>query len=141
RPKVRQGWMYPGNLAAQVARGFCHGRPPVVWDVQHSVYSLAAEKPMTAAAIRLGALVSSRVAAIVYPSAASAEQHEALGYDPRRTRLIPNGFDTDLFRPSIADRGAFRARLGLATDDPVIGLVARYHPMKDHGTFLRAAAL
>jgi glycosyltransferase involved in cell wall biosynthesis len=33
-----------------------------------------------------------------------------------------------------------RARLGLPTDARVIGLVARLHPMKDHETFLRAAA-
>lgn len=141
RPEVVQGWMYHGNLAALLARRFCPGRLPVVWDVQHSVYSLGAEKLMTAAAIRLGALLSSRAAAIVYPSAASARQHEVLGYERRLTRLIPNGFDTDRFRPSGTSHDAFRAQLGLATDDPVIGLVARYHPMKDHGTFLRAAAL
>jgi glycosyltransferase involved in cell wall biosynthesis len=30
--------------------------------------------------------------------------------------------------------------LGIRTDDPVIGLVARYHQMKDHITFLQASA-
>ena len=30
--------------------------------------------------------------------------------------------------------------LGLREDAPLIGLVARYHPMKDHAGFLRAAA-
>ena len=46
------------------------------------------------------------------------------------------------FRP--AERGyipRLRRELGLPAELSLIGLIARYDPMKDHGTFLRAAGL
>lgn len=56
--------------------------------------------------------------------------------------VIPNGIDTDLFQPLAPDaRAAVRAELGVSPDAPLIGLIARFHPQKDHATFLQAAAL
>lgn len=140
RPALLQGWMYHGNLAALAARRWVGGRVPLVWNVRHSVYSLAAEKPMTAHLIRLGAALSRRPDRIVYNSRLAATQHEALGYDPSRTIVIPNGFDTERFAPGAQHRSPVRAELGLPPETPLIGLVGRYHPMKDHVTFLRAVA-
>ena len=54
--------------------------------------------------------------------------------------MIPNGFDTDAFRPDPAARLSVRRELGVDPDAPLIGLVARYDPLKDHANFLRAAA-
>jgi glycosyltransferase involved in cell wall biosynthesis len=48
--------------------------------------------------------------------------------------------DLERFRPRREDRAMLRARLGIPADAAVIGLVARYHPMKDIETFLRAAS-
>jgi len=38
-------------------------------------------------------------------------------------------------------RSSVRAELGLDVGTPLIGLVARYHPMKDHANFLTATSL
>ncbi len=141
RPALLQGWMYHGNLAALAARRWLGGGLPLVWNVRHSVYSLAAEKPMTARLIRLGARLSRRADRIIYNSRLAARQHEAIGYDASRTIVIPNGFDTARFAPCAHHRSPVRAELGLPPDAPLIGLIGRYHPMKDHATFLRAVAL
>ena len=135
-----QGWMYHGNLAALAARGWLPGRVPLVWNIRHSVYSLAAEKSLTALLIRLGAVLSHLPDRIIYNSRLAASQHEALGYAADRTVLIPNGFDTDRFAPGNHHRAAVRAELGLTQDTPLVGLVGRYHPMKGHANFLRAVA-
>lgn len=140
RPGILQGWMYHGNLAALAARRWLGGGVPLLWNIRHSVYALAAEKPMTAHLIRLGARLSRRVDRIIYNSRLAATQHEMLGYDPSRTVVIPNGFDTERFAPGAHHRTPIRAELGLAPDTPLIGLVGRYHPMKDHATFLQAVA-
>lgn len=140
RPGLLQGWMYHGNLAALAARRWLGGGIPLVWNIRHSVYALAAEKPMTAHLIHLGARLSRRVDRIIYNSRLAATQHEMLGYDRSRTTVIPNGFDTARFAPAPQHRTPIRGELGLAPDTPLIGLVGRYHPMKDHATFLRAVA-
>ena len=90
--------------------------------------------------IRTGALLSRLPAAIIYNSETSALQHEQLGYDPRRRRVIPNGFDCALFAPDAQARARMRTQLGLRDSDVVIGLVTRFHPMKDHLSFVAAAS-
>jgi glycosyltransferase involved in cell wall biosynthesis len=55
--------------------------------------------------------------------------------------VIPNGFDTDQFQPNGELRAAARRNWRCDEGDLVVGLVARFHPLKDHETFLRAAGL
>ena len=68
-------------------------------------------------------------------------EHEAAGYRARRWEVLPNGFDLDVFRPDPAARAQVRADLGVVEGAPVVGMVARLDPAKDHATFVRAAAL
>jgi glycosyltransferase involved in cell wall biosynthesis len=55
--------------------------------------------------------------------------------------VIPNGFDLRLFASSAAARTALRARWQAVPAELLVGMVARVDPMKDHATFIRAAAL
>jgi glycosyltransferase involved in cell wall biosynthesis len=140
-PDLIQGWMYHGSLAAQLAAYFSPRQASTVWGIRRSLYSLHHEKRMTALAIRVCGLMSKRPDRIVYNSRVSAQQHEGLGYCPEKTLLIPNGFDTDVFAPSAEARAAVRSELGVSMSTPLVGHFARYHPAKDHQTFLNAAAL
>jgi glycosyltransferase involved in cell wall biosynthesis len=54
--------------------------------------------------------------------------------------VIPNGFDLHEFRPDSAARLSLRGELKIAEDAVVIGMAARFHPQKDHHTFIQAAA-
>src|SRR5688572_6393046 len=54
--------------------------------------------------------------------------------------VIPNGFDTDVFRPDPTERARIRREWGIG-DEVLIGVIARLHPQKDHATFLAAMAL
>jgi glycosyltransferase involved in cell wall biosynthesis len=139
RPVVLQGWMYHGNLAALFAAWCLNKRVPVVWGIRQSLYDLAREKPNTQRVIRLGARWSSRAAAIVYNAHLARTQHEAIGFAVERGRVIGNGFDGQAWQPDEEDRRSVRAKLGIAPDAPLIGLIARYHPMKGHEVFLDAA--
>jgi glycosyltransferase involved in cell wall biosynthesis len=87
------------------------------------------------------ALASRYPAAVIYNSQAGQRAHERLGYAPRRWAVIPNGFDTDVFRPCAPARGSLRLELGLPDEVQLVGLLARFHPMKDHATFLQAAKI
>ena len=130
--------MYHANLASTLA-GLTRCRLPVVWNVRHSVDRLEDEKTRTRGVIKAGALISRQANRIVYNSHLSARQHEQLGYRQSRTVVIPNGFDIGSFRPSTERRRHLRDRLGISDETFAVGLVARYHPMKDHRNFLDAA--
>jgi glycosyltransferase involved in cell wall biosynthesis len=78
---------------------------------------------------------------IICNSQAGARHVSANGYPSGKVVVIPNGFDTERFRPDAAARARLRAEWGIAPDQPVLGLVARLDPMKDHATFTAAARL
>jgi glycosyltransferase involved in cell wall biosynthesis len=141
KPDLIQGWMYHGNLAAQLAAGLIPRCPPVVWSIRGTHTDLLREKRLTALTIWLGARLSAFPAAIIYNSRVSAEEHERrLKYRREHELIIPNGFDTVAFQPSSDARTRLRAELGVPAEALLIGLVARFHPVKDHATFFEALA-
>jgi len=148
-PQLIQGWMYHGNLMASMGalalrksarRNVTGQKPPVLWNIRQTIYDLRRERWLTAKLIREGARLSSGPAAIIYNSQTSASQHEELGYRAEKRVVIPNGFDCQVLRPDEAARKAVRDELGITDDTVLVGLVARYHPMKDHVAFIKAAA-
>lgn len=140
-PDLIQGWMYHGNVAAQLSSILSIQRIPVLWDIQNSISSLSYEKRMTVAVIRLSAYISKLARKIIFVSKVSQRQHEALGFDIQEACVIPNGIDTGMFIPSCESGLSVRAELGLPEEAILIGLIARFHPQKDHKSFLEAAAL
>jgi glycosyltransferase involved in cell wall biosynthesis len=53
--------------------------------------------------------------------------------------VIPNGFDLARFQPDALRRSAVRAELGVGDDVPLVGLIGRFDPQKNHAGFFEAA--
>jgi glycosyltransferase involved in cell wall biosynthesis len=138
-PKLVQGWMYHGNLAALLAKWVLPNYVPLLWNIRHTPDDLKKEKRTTARIIRLGARLSSHPDRIIYNSKVSEQKHELLGYDNKNKSIIPNGFNCEQFKPFDNAKSKLRHSLGLKKDTLLIGLVARYHIMKDHVGFLHSA--
>ena len=140
-PDLLQGWMYHGNMAASLSIFFTKKKTPVLWNIRHTPYELADENRLIRSLISLGARFSTSPQKIIYNSLTSARRHEQMGYDHLRTVIIPNGFDTQTFKPDPEARHGLRESLCFDDQTPLIGMVARFHPMKDHAIFLQAAAI
>jgi glycosyltransferase involved in cell wall biosynthesis len=141
QPDIIQGWMYHGNMAATVAKYLQRPARPVMWGIRYCPGTLEDDKPTTRLVIRLGWPLSRLPAAIVYCARESARQHERLGYRAEKSVVIPNGFDTDAFKPDATAKARLAGEIGVSCDTPIVGLVARFHPNKDIGNIIRAAAL
>lgn len=142
RPDVIQGWMYHGNVAALLSRMFVPGSPKIIWGVRANLQSLSTDRPLTRLTIRIGALLSGLVDLIIYVSRGAEELHTRLGYCGRRVLVIPNGFDVKRFTPpSAVERMRSRVTLGFEPTRILCVHIARFHPVKDHVTFLNAAAI
>ncbi len=141
KPDLILSWMYHSCLAAQLGNFFLRRRVPVLWSIHYSITSLASEKKLTALVIRVCARLSKLPAQTIFVSKASQAHHESLAYCLDKSCVIPNGIDVSEFVPSVESRRSIRSELGLPDDVLLIGMMGRYHPMKDHENFLRAAAL
>jgi glycosyltransferase involved in cell wall biosynthesis len=139
RPRLIQGWMVHGNVAAAIVGWVL--RLPVIWGVRHSQLLTGTEKLSTRLLEGLMARLSTIPVQIVYNSEQGRLSHQRLGYDTTRSVVVPNGFDLMEFAVDQDARHSFRTKYGIGPDGIAIGMVARYHPMKDHATFIAAAAI
>ena len=140
-PDLIQTWMYHsdlvGGLAARLAGGI-----PVVWGIRQSNLDPEASSRLTFLTMKTCALLSRWLPdRIICCSEASRQVHTALGYAAEKMVVIPNGFDLETCRPDSVARESVRKELQIPEDAPVIGLVGRFHPQKDHRTFVQAARL
>jgi glycosyltransferase involved in cell wall biosynthesis len=76
---------------------------------------------------------------IVSCSDAGVTVHASAGYSRGKFQVIYNGTDLSQFKPDTSNRAAVRQELGVSARTPLIGMIARFHPQKDHATFFAAA--
>jgi glycosyltransferase involved in cell wall biosynthesis len=78
---------------------------------------------------------------VIVNSHAGLNYAVAHGFPESKMVVISNGIDTEYFRPDKVSGVRVRKAWGVGKDEQLIGLVGRIDPMKDHVTFLKAAAL
>ena len=137
-PTIVQSWLYHADLLSTLAVKFS-GSPILLWNVRCSDMDLKRYSLLSRWVRWVLARWSAAPAAVIVNSEAGKQQHERLGYRPRRWDVIPNGFDTERFRPDTSIRLPLRQEWKVPPDAVVVALVARVDPMKDHATFLNAA--
>lgn len=132
-------WMYHadllGGLAARLA-----GVPAVIWGVRSADFLQADTSQLTKAVLFCCAKLSARVPdCVLYNSHKGMAHHKELGYRELRSMVIPNGVDLEKFSPSKQDRHDVRRELGIPSNTFLIGLIARFDPLKNHEGFINAA--
>lgn len=135
RPDVIQTWMphadFFGTLLAALSRV-----RKIYWGVRNGTYNEVHSPLGTRLIVRLLAFLSWFAPdAIVSCSEAAVASHVALGYNPGKFVVIPNGVDTRAFGPrkkndALAPTSVF-----------LIGMFARFHPQKDHYSFLKSISV
>lgn len=139
RPTVLHSYLPNPNVFAALLRPL-FPRLLLVWGIRVSHMDLSRYDWTARLSYRIADLLAGAADVIVVNSRAGAAHQRARGLPFARMYVVPNGVDVMRFRPDQAARAAIRRELGFSDTDPVIGIVARIDPMKDHDTFLAAAA-
>jgi glycosyltransferase involved in cell wall biosynthesis len=126
----------PNVLAALMPRGT--NAPRLAWGLRASDMDYAKYDWTHALLGRAEAALSRRADLIIANSEAGRAAAIARGFSSKRLAVIPNGIDTERFHPTA--EAELRAQWLRGGTGPLIGIVARLDPMKDHLTFLQAAA-
>jgi glycosyltransferase involved in cell wall biosynthesis len=141
KPNIVHTWMYHADLLGALAARFA-GVKKIAWCIRNSNLDKDKTKLSTRLVVKICAFLSKRLpSAIVSCSQAARAIHEDLGYDRAKMREIPNGFDLDAFKIDPDARAKIRAELGVNDKTPLIGLIARFDPQKNHLGFIEAAGM
>jgi glycosyltransferase involved in cell wall biosynthesis len=134
-----QCWMYHADLVGGIAARWAG--VPVLWGIRQSNFDGSASKQSTMRVMRWCARLSNSIPTrIISCSETGRTVHEQQAYASTKMVVIPNGFQTDVFRCDGISREQVRGELGIPVAAPVVGIVGRYDPQKDYHTFIKAAA-
>ena len=153
RPRILQTWLYHADLL-----GLIFGKlaciKSICWNIRCSYHDLKKYRSSTKWTIKMCSIFSPVPDVIICNSYRGRKFHVGLGYRAKRWSVIPNGFDLNKFKPDQIARTKLLHELGLThclnkgndkgnngnrNPPMLIGLIARYDPMKDHSTFIKSA--
>ncbi len=140
RPGVIHGYLDIPNLLALLAKPFPRG-PSIIWGARASKRDLSHYDWLRRLGYELERRLSRFADRIIVNSEAGRAHLVKRGFPAERLVVVQNGIDTDYFRPDREAGAEVRREWGVAPDEILIGVVGRLDPVKDHRTFLRAAAL
>ena len=138
-PDIFQGWMYHANFIMTLFH-FFFPKVKIFWGIRQTLYDITKEKINTRIIIYLSKLIMYRVKKIFFNSSISMSQHTKYGFDKEKSVFIPNGFEINFYdAASISNiRKKIRNSFKLKDNEILIGLVARFHPMKGHSVFIKS---
>jgi glycosyltransferase involved in cell wall biosynthesis len=138
RPAVVHGWMYTQNVIATIGKIF-NPKVKLFWCIRSSNLSGMLDW-LENSTVWVQNRISGLADCVIVNSQAGLEHAVSDGIPREKLRFIPNGIDTDLFYPDLAERQRVRAEWGVTDSEKIIGNVSRFDPIKNHPFFLRAAA-
>jgi glycosyltransferase involved in cell wall biosynthesis len=139
-PDVIYSFLGGPNVAAAIVSRFLP-KTKLVWSIRNSSFDVSTDSAAARLGFRVEAALASQPQAIIANSAAGRHFAIARGFPAGKIFVVPNGVDTDRFRPDRRLRTDLRQQLGLSDDDLVVGVLARLNATKDYPIFLRAARL
>jgi glycosyltransferase involved in cell wall biosynthesis len=137
RPDIIHSYLHEENLMTLTSPR----STKVVWGIRCGYMDYSHYDWLNWIIFKLNCWLSMFPDAIIANSYTGYNYHLELGYPSAKMAVIPNGIDTDRFRPDPAARQRIRAEWGVPEQEQLIGIVGRLDPMKDHPVFIEAAAL
>lgn len=140
RPDVVQTWMYHADLVGGLVARLAGSRA-VSWGIRNSGADLAKSSRVSRGLAAVCAPLSRAIPAVVVACAENAAiRHCKWGYDRQKMRVVHNGYDLSRWQPDVVLRARLRHQWGVADDEHVVGVVARWNPLKDHENLFAAMA-
>ena len=138
KPDVVQTWMYHsdliGGLIARMA-----GVKAISWGIHNSNLSLSVAPKKSILTAYICAVTDRWIPShIISCSEYAAKVHRRIGYNSRKLSVVHNGYDMNKFSIDNVVRCQVRAELNVSEDCIVLGMIARWHKVKDHSNLLHA---
>jgi len=141
KPDVVQTWLVHADLIGGIAARLA-GIKNILWNIRYSKIEIGKAKLTTILIIKILAKLSFLIPKfIIIVSKKSKKIYEIEGYDKKKFRLIPNGYDLSILKFNKLQKKNFKKKNKIKKKIPLIGNVARYDLLKDHLNLLKALSI
>ena len=140
KPEILHGWMPHGALVASLLKNLA-GANRVLWSIRASDYGHGIRTTATRGIVKILARLSGRLPHKIFVVGQRAfETHERIGFSADKMICVANGYEL----PNINPLHQRKTKSETSKRNPnvtVLGMVARYHPQKDHFGLLQALSV
>lgn len=137
KPNILHNWMYHANFMGGII-GKLLRIDTIIWTI-HGSFHIGTTKLLTNFLVRLSALFSYFIPdKIVYVSNYSHKVHLKLGYSEKNSVVIPNGYSLNNRLDKLKGTNLIKNEFNLSDEIVILGVVTRYHPVKDFKTLICA---
>jgi glycosyltransferase involved in cell wall biosynthesis/predicted deacetylase len=136
-PDILHGYLQ-GNLTVLLVGSLL--RIPIAWGIRRTSSNFSGLDRMSLALLRVEVWLAHFVDLVIFNSEAGSRNYQAMGMRTHAMQVIPNGFEVTRFAPDPTGGLAQRKAWGIPKEAPLIGIIGRLAPVKDHPTFLRMAS-
>lgn len=141
KPDIVQTWLvhadFIGGIAARLA-----GIKNIFWNIRYSNFEIGKAKVTTIIIIKILAKLSYLIPELIVIVSKKAKKiYEMEGFDKKKFKLIPNGYDLSVLKPNKLPKIIYKKKIKISKKIPLIGNVARYDPKKDHSNLLNALSI
>ncbi len=141
RPDLVQTWLYHADFIGGIVARIV-GIRRVYWGLRSTNLFADETNRSTRIVIKLNALLSFLVPKkIISCSVKGVEVHQLFGYRKDKFSVVPNGYDLHQFAPDAEAGHTLRLSLEIPDGIPLLGMVARFDPQKDHLNLIKALGL
>lgn len=143
-PDIIHAWMYDACLLSLLHKKFFKPDYRLILGLHHSLSKLNQESRKFKIVNWVCKILSMKADCIQYVSSKVRDEHEKYGYSSKNSVVIENGIDVNKFKPILLEQKNVLKKdklfpLILSKETIVIGMFARYHPIKNHLLFFDIA--
>ncbi len=131
KPNIIQSWMYHADFLTIILKPFLNNLK-IIWSFHHAHPGKNKKRSIFLA--KLCSKFSNIIPfCIIACSNITKKEHIEFGYSEKKILVINNGVDEKRFK--------YNPRIHLPKEQPVIGFIGRWHQIKGHETFIKAAKI
>lgn len=141
KPDLIQTWLIHGDLIGGIAARLA-GIKNILWTITYSSLDKSIEKKINILFIKILAKLSYIIPKLILVVSKSGKKNcQKLGYSQKKIRLVYTGFDFSLFKIDKYLKLNFKKKIKVQKQKKILGIVARYHPVKNHMNLLNALSI
>ena len=136
KPDIIQTWLYHADFLGSLVK-ILNPKIKLIWSIHHASNSLEFESLHTKIVFHILLIISKYIPdKIIFCSDFSYRVHKSLGYQLKRSIIINNGINREVFRPNNKLRKYFRSNYSINENKFIIGMASRFDPNKGIDIFL-----